>query len=68
MKYIGVDKNGSVFAYKGKPKWDTDLEWWRIFDTTHRLIPAEILPPLEPCCLYKITKDAYVLIEDRRKK
>lgn len=72
MKYIGVDENGSIFAFNKKPKWWHDPgndSWWTSggWNILFEPVPSGVLPPLEPCCLYKITKDAYVMIEDRRK-
>lgn len=70
MKYIGVDRDGGIWCFTEKPQWYNKQDW-RISDwlgDKMKKIPPEILPSLEPCCLYQITKDAYVLIEDRREK
>jgi hypothetical protein len=67
MKYLGVDISGQVFAYKGTPIWRKSTESWLQIDLSrYEYIPAGVLPDLEPCCLYRIDKDCYTLIEDRR--
>jgi hypothetical protein len=73
MKYIGVDADKGIYAFNKKPEWRfTHIKVWNwapldYMTDLYTKIPASVLPLLEPCCLYRIDKDCYTLIEDRRK-
>lgn len=74
MKYIGVNKNKEIRLFQSRPQWVPQWIAWSGNDYFKSgqmrlpdFIPQGVLPPLESCCLYRIDKDCYTLIEDRRK-
>ena len=65
FKYIGVDGDGTIVTFEHKVIWCKSEKCWVSAQLCGEccLIPADILPPLERCCLYRIDKDYYTLIE-----